>query len=412
MKKILSVLLAICLLAGMLSVVASAATPNEAFIRVGAPGKLKSLEIIVEEGGDAAYLLTNEDGKAIQEGADASNYNIKFEYKDGMATIYLKNAKLKNEYWAGMQIGRGDEIGKSDIYDFPVTVYTEADSEIEATYHENVVDDFGQISNGSYTGITTCANSTVFTGPGKLTIKSQRVFGIWGSNVTFKDANIYVHTSYDDISKISGYPSIWINDSDLVIDNTELTVLNNCGTTLWLSEKNRELTGNPYNIVIKNGSKVELTNEVSAQPAVGTMGKFIIDKSDVVIHAQSVPFNTKPEMTGVTALGGTKPSNAKEYNAKKATTYLYFVCGPDVQVPTIETLPPVTVPPTTQQVPPTTQQVPPTTNAAPNATEPVDTNTGSSNGAKVLIIVLVSFAVVGIGAAVAVIIINKKKGKI
>ena len=109
MKKFLSMLLAICLLAGMLTVVASAEDGvKQAGIRVGgrnAQGKYAHLNVIVVEGGGPKYLVTDEDGVASTAGATADNYNVKLEYKDGMFTVYLKGAKLINNNYNALSIG-------------------------------------------------------------------------------------------------------------------------------------------------------------------------------------------------------------------------------------------------------------------------------------------------------------------
>ncbi len=435
MKRIFSIFLAVLLLTGMLSIVASAEdidTTTEstvtvtAGIRVGtvdAQGKYAHLDLLVNEG-ETKYLLTDENGVARTDGASAENYNIKLDMRDGQATLYLKDAKLVNNRWHGLSIGYSATGTNPAVTDFPCSIVVESDSYIEGGKYSE-----GNMS-GSYQGLVFNNNHAgVIIGPGKLTVKSLRVCAITApAGLSLQSVKLEAENNYDSVPTES-YACIWVRNGNLTVDNSELTAINNNGSALLLSASNSSVAGAAAgDIVIQNGTKADLATKAGALPCVGTNGTFKIENAEVTITAQSQCYSAAPEMTDVVALGGTQKAGAALYNDEKSMSYTYFVCGPDVQVPTIETLPPVTVPPTTQQVPATTQQVPattqqqtpattqqvpPTTQAAPNATEPVDNGqTGSGIGLTVVVIVLAALAVLGAGTVTAVIIINKKKGNL
>jgi len=95
MKKVLSILIMICLIAGLLPVIASAATTAKVSIISDASGATTTLE--TEEGGEAKYMVTDADGLAHTETASATNYQIKFEWKSGgKPTLTLNGANLKH----------------------------------------------------------------------------------------------------------------------------------------------------------------------------------------------------------------------------------------------------------------------------------------------------------------------------
>ena len=414
MKKVLRVLLAFCLLVGMLSVVAGAedidvstesTVAATAGIRVGtvdAQGKYAHLDLLANEG-ETKYLLTDENGVARADGASAENYNIKLDMRDCQATLYLKDAKLINNHWHGLSIGYGATGANPAVTNFPCSIVVESDSYIEAGKYSE-----GNMS-GSYQGLTFSNNQAgSIIGPGKLTVKSLRVCAIVApSGLSLQGAKVEAENNYDS-AQTDPYACIWVRNGNLTIDNSELKVVNNNGSTLLISVSNSSVAGAASgDVVIQNGSKVDLTAKAGALPCVGTKGAFNINESEVTITAQSQCYYAKPEMTGVGALGGTQSSDAAPYNDEKSMSYTYFTCGPDIEIPE-ETTPPTTVPPTTEA--PAT--APPTTQAVPNATEPVDSNTGSGNGTMVILIVLIVIAVLTVGAAAALFIIQKKKGKL
>ena len=145
MKKVLSILITICLIAGLLPVIASAAETAKVSIISDASGTMTDL--MVEEGGEARYLKTEEGFARTQLPAAEDDYNIKFEWEDGgTPTLYLKGAELKNG--DGKRCILINNVGPEEY-----TIYTEEESTIE--------------TNGG-DGIFASARSVTVTGEGKL----------------------------------------------------------------------------------------------------------------------------------------------------------------------------------------------------------------------------------------------------
>ena len=178
MKKILSVLIALCLIAGLLPVVASAAAEAKVLVVSDAEANTKNTYTVAE--GNAVYLITD-GGAASTYGATEDNYNIKIDYTDGIPTVYLKGAELSTKS-APLQI-IGAEGGVEDYL-----LVVEEDSTLEST---------------GGTGLYVVSTNLTITGPGKLTIDSNKGYGIWFYNpkttdetkqtfhdLTFEEANV------------------------------------------------------------------------------------------------------------------------------------------------------------------------------------------------------------------------------
>ena len=91
MKKFIGLLLALCLIAGLLPVAASA--DNVKFDDSAKILLLGQLEMLVVKGGVAQYARTTEDGE-VQKCSVSDNWNIKFEYVDDWAVLTLRGAQL------------------------------------------------------------------------------------------------------------------------------------------------------------------------------------------------------------------------------------------------------------------------------------------------------------------------------
>ncbi len=156
MKKLFSLLLAICLIAGLLPIVASAAEASISFLS-GAGDAREALS--VTEGGEAKYMIT-EGGFAHSQTATAANYNIKFVWPaGGNPTIYLKGAQLKG---TDNQIA----VSISSTATIPLTYvfHTEEESTIEA-------------GTNAY-GIRSIGAHMSFTGDAKLNLIGNRSFAV------------------------------------------------------------------------------------------------------------------------------------------------------------------------------------------------------------------------------------------
>ena len=92
MKKLFSLLLVLCLIVGLLPVVASAAEEfqhdDTAKIRV-----MGKFDFTVTKGGEAKYARTTKNGEP-QQCSETDDWNIKFQYVDDWAVLTLKGAQL------------------------------------------------------------------------------------------------------------------------------------------------------------------------------------------------------------------------------------------------------------------------------------------------------------------------------
>lgn len=184
-RRILSLLLVICMVATLLPVMAGAEEAKVAAIRLAKSyGQNSSGDdvsfpetLTVTEGGDPAYAINKEDGLSTKSGANADNYNVKLEYPaGGVPTIYLKNANIVNNIGYGIT----PEYVKG-LFDMKIVV--EADSKITA----------------SMSCFYTKGGDLTITGPGKLTLETTElhsVFSVLKTNDTdrydlyLKDANL------------------------------------------------------------------------------------------------------------------------------------------------------------------------------------------------------------------------------
>ena len=336
MKKILSVLLVLCMMAGMLVGVVSAADPKQAVaILPGTDGKggHRTFFFVVSEG-ETKYALTMDEGYATESGASASNYNLKWTYPaGGTPTLYLKGAYLYNKEGAAIGFGRRNYQGYTDIYGFDVILYTETDSEVFADHKDFEGSICGQpglaFSNGG---------AATITGPGKLTCTSQSSHGISHSafkDFIIKDANLVVKANMP-----SGWgvrPAIYKSNGNLIIDHSTLDLYAHTGPAIWNSELHGERIGEKYDITIKNGSKVKGVSDIySTETSMcGTMGKVYIDASEVELISTGAEaskgircFQPKPVLSNVTAIGGKTQAKAETFNDKKNATTYYFKSTP------------------------------------------------------------------------------------
>lgn len=428
-KKILSVLLAVFLMVGMTSIMANATPAKQAWVQLpgaDSKGDYQALQVTFSEGDAARYYLTSEAGAVISTGADETNYNVKLEYPTGgTPTMSLKGATIINSQWNCITIGRINYGGYADITDFPFILKVETDSSLIAKTKDVEATICG------YVAIAGRGQDTLtITGPGKLTCVAESSHTVSNNaDLIFKDINI-------DIS--SEIPPAWgsrlavlVNGGNIVLDNTVMNLSTTAGPCMWISDEYTKLESDPYNITVKNGSKLTANNPNSNHPTIGCTGEITFDSSSVEIISKASCFKPKPVLTGVGAVGGTKPTNAKPYNEKKATSYTYFKCGTDIVAetePVTEATTPATEATTpatqaTQATTPATQATTPatkaTTPAGTQATKPAgtqattpatNTNDGEEEGGNnvLLYVVLGVLLAAAIAAAVIVVLMKTK----
>lgn len=436
-RRIFSLLLAICLMTGMLAMTAGAEEASQVFVKL-AWGESDGVEWILNAG-ETKYATTDADGKVTVLDSATDNYNIKVENPTtGTPTIYLKGATIKavptgfNSSDSKNPIAIGKAAKKDGdgnilvpaINAFSMNVKVESDSTLTTTN--------GTPLASSITGTLT------ITGPGKLTAVSDHMgYGMSVSNeLVLKDAKVDITSK---IATNQGVrPGLKMANGNLTVDNTELTIHTNSGPSIYISDSHYEMKGEAYDITIRNGSKLKLTNVNSNLAAVSCMGEITFDSSEIEITSKAKCFSPKPILTGVGAVGGTKPANAKAYNEKKAASYTYFKCGADLEVPTepttqatqpttpaTEATTPATqattpatqatTPAGTQATKPATQATSPATQATQSGaqtTTPVNTpdaDDGTDGGSNVLLYVVLAVLVAAVIAVPTIFLLLKKK---
>ena len=383
-KRILSLLLVMCMMAGMLTVMASAedaATPKKAAVRIHESASKRSF-IFATEGEPATYYLTNADGYYTKENASATNYNIKFEWPaGGTATLTLKDAKIvtNNPNTYGLELSKRSATSDGNteiITQFDLTIYVETDSSITA--------------NTSKAGIYAINEGTLtITGPGKLSVYSHEAAAIHKAygEVVIKDAKLKAEAPCANTAMTTA-PAIF-SGANITVDNSEVDLSANNGPAIYIAEKLQSTpNGDPFDIIIKNGSKVTATSAFNStqNSAVSCMGSIVIDNSRLEITTTNGMrvLSKKPTMTGVNALGGKNAEETEAYVEKNYAKYTYFVAGPDVVLPAPEE--PVT----------------------PPATDNDATNNSPQTG-DVDVLLLTAVAALAMFGFAGVVVINKKK---
>jgi len=249
MKKLFSLLLAICLIAGLLPVVASAAgeTAKISFIN-SAAGDTVTVE--TTNGGEPVYLIT-EDGVARTETANADNYNIKFQFVDGNPTVFLKNANLK-----GVDNKIAVSISSSAAIPLTYVFHTEAESTIEA-------------GTNAY-GIRSIGAHMSFTGDAKLNLIGNRSFAVGIYQADVKDAGPKFDIILDNANieltqnmQKGDYGSGFGNHTrDFIVDGGTLkaTLINS--SVFYSNTPNQN-----SNLYIKNSAKIEVVQGSDSESA-------------------------------------------------------------------------------------------------------------------------------------------------
>ena len=390
MKKILSLLLALCMVAVLLPCVALAAEGDAEtpYITVRLDhGGTKNWNGKYTAGMEPKYAITADDG-AISDGT-ADNWNIKLEYPDDNgATLTLKGATLK---YAAEKDYLCMISGSANL-----TIKVESDS---------------SITNKKCAAMHFSVTSTVtITGPGKLSLINDAgdaagiLFGAAKSldagKLVFKDADIEILVNGTSTTR---YGIGFTNNEGVVIDNSKIHIIggeksmgisglaiverNEAGALTrvapyWTSKG--EVV--PRNLVIQNGSVV--TGNATVREFIAVTGDVIIKDSTVEASAKNSVFIKKPVLEGeYTAVAGAKADGSKvvEYTPSKFASHKYFKVVPGVvdlgslgvatTAPTTEpTTAPTTEPTTEPTTAPTTE---PTTKPTTPATDPV-TNEGTT----------------------------------
>ena len=428
-KRILSLLLVICMVASLLPVIACAEDAKTAgvnFVKgytlnTAGDQVASTITLSTTEGGAAVYGLTTAEGLVTKDGANANNYHIKFEYPaGGTPTVYLKGANIKTEAGYGFYPSYAKGL-------FDLKVVVETDSQVE-----------------SYYGcIYTKGGDLTITGPGKLSLNVTSLHSAIGVlkpndidkyDLYLKDANIdikFTGTSGEIVS---------VENGNLYIENTtfkgtsvvgsafnikgDISVINSTvetdtswagfstpvgGITIEKSTLNIIAGFRPIDakkdVLIKD-SDAFLEGDHFENAAINVWGKFVIDNSTVEMFALKMPIFTEgtiPTFVGYyRAVAGENEKSATRYNEEFYDTYSYMKVVPadTPEETTEETYDDYTEETTKESTVGTSQT--PTNN--PTST-PSDT---LSNEDLVLVIVAVAMVLVSTTAAVLIIVKRRK----
>ena len=273
MKKLFSILLAICLIAGLLPVVASAAAATITFGHESGSTSANVAE------GDVVYFVT-EDGKVHNNGgvANAGNYQVKVDYTGSEPTIYLKGATItapKNTI---------------SVKDGAYTIVVEEESTVAST-NGNCI-----IAQNAHLTITGSAklNIDVKYGVGinmyETTLDSNNPNPLY--DLLFDDANINLTADGTQGSFCLGVGnharSITVDGGTFVAKSDKATVM-----YLYTGEMN-----------ITNGAQVDI--EVNDQSAFGRSKKvdFSMDSGNLKLRTSSAAFSFSQDST-IAFSGGT-----------------------------------------------------------------------------------------------------------
>ena len=242
-KKFLSLLLAICLIAGLLPIATAGADttataaptaapttaptettpslPSDISISIklcetGTPQNFLA-ELTAVRGGAPVYATTKTSGVPVPvtgSSAPSDNY-VKFEYpKNGIPTITLKNAKLRSA---------GNILDLSD-FDMPVKIVVTGNSSIESTTKNGIY-------RASYGDIT-------IVGPKKLTIDASICAIAFGgesytNSLTLKELTLKASSSAKENSCVLQIPG-----GNLTVDRSNVSLSSQAGSAVYLGHGN------------------------------------------------------------------------------------------------------------------------------------------------------------------------------
>lgn len=438
-RRILSLLLVICMVATLLPVMAGAEEAKSAAINLAKKYGQNSVgddvsfpeTLRVTEGGEAVYAITQEDGLSTKSGADAGNYNVKLEYPaGGIPTIYLKNANIVNNHGYGIT----PEYSKGI---FPMKIVVESDSKVTA----------------SMGCIYTKGGDLTITGPGKLTMETTELHSVLAVLKTndvdkydlyLKDANLDVTCSglsgalistelgsiYMENTTIKGLnknsSAITTNKGDIIATNCTIQY-ESSWSGFQATEGSITLTNCTVNaisgfkviyadkdVLIKN-CDAYLEGDHFENSAIDVWGTLTFDNSTVEMYALDMPIFTEgsiPTFVGYyRAIAGADKDNTSKYKEDFYNNYQYMKIVPadtpeESTEETYEDEPEESTEASTEG----TNQTPSneTTNGSANTPS---TNPGNNTEADNSTILWIVAAVVllGVFAVAAILIIKKSK---
>ena len=431
-RKILSLLLVICMVATLFPTVFGATESKVAGVRLAKSYSKNSagtdvadlLKLASTEGGTPAYAITTEEGLITKTGATAENYNLKFEYPTGgTPTLYLRNAKIINTL----------SYGITPDYDrglFDLKIVVESDSSITA-------------AKGC---VYTKGGDLTITGPGKLSLETTDVHSVLAvlktndvdrydlyitdanlellcngvssglliaelgdmylENSTIKGANkngIAIKTHNGNISATNCTLDIEATWSGFEVNNGGFTLIN-CTVNVISGFK---AIYADKDVLIKNCDAF-LEGDHFEHPAIDVRGEFVIDNSTLELYALDMPVfseATTPTFVGYyRAIGGRDQDSTSRYDEEFYNVYQYIKIVP---ADTPEESTEEATEETNEESTAGTNQTSSNQPTQKPSTNPVGTDVSADNGTLLWIVAIV--VLLGVFAAAAVIIIKKSK---
>ena len=432
MKKLLPLLLVLCMLVGLLPMAALADTAKKATISIESFTK-----VTVTEGGAAVYYKNSEYDMYDAEGnvmstkaykqvkSDENDWNLKVEWPTGgIVTVTLKNAKIVNAvngssgYWPSTnEDGEieykskklGAIIPTKDTEMMDIKVVLEGDNFIDCSYgvirgqvnnnFRNIIvegKNGGKLSGaGGQIGIHTAKGDLTFinaevelynekAGGGPVPIKSKNNITIQGGHIKATNTvNVAVSVETGNLTITDGKLTATSELSATVENNAAVNVKSGTITVNGNSELNINGICEPGMLakdIVINGGYVKvtspLTNGISASP-----GNVTINGGTVEVSATKA-FNRAPILAdNIGGVAGASADEADYYDETKFNQkYVKLTVGG--QKPPAPTTPPTTPPTAAPTTPPTA--APTSATAAPTSATAAPTgSTTAPTGATV-----------------------------
>lgn len=440
MKKILALILALCLMASVLPMAVMAEAPTEVTVKLRNIAKADDITVVLKNG-DVFYATSSLE-KAIVKHEDAeapADRYIKLEYVSGVVKATLKNfvIDVPNESQSRHAIEFTEGDYKVEMELIGDNVINHSDS--SAIYYKN---------SGGLTIFGAGNLSMSFGSADDFAVLAGAIWGFGGDLVLKSNFNIFI-----DSEKNTLHHAFLLNTGNIIFDGAKVNAKLDGGQVVFLGMPNPSKaqqvryrndldTDTSRSITIKNSeitSSGALSAFRSAAPAKISNSILKLSKTGTASGDASAIFVPVPTFEGdYTALGGlaSKPQNAKEFNPKKIGSYTYIEVlnyvketepttaptQPEETIPGGVTQPEETIPggvtkPAGNNTPAESKPVETTPNenapneTAPNATEPAGSNdNGGKSGSPLMIILIIMLCLVAAaGVAVGVVAFQNKK---
>ena len=322
-KKILSLLLALCLVVGLLPVMALAEEAATAFLCADTGAVLRPAK-----GGAALYWCTVNGEVSTKDATGAvageSNYNLKAVWPadSNEVLVYLKNFVVNNsKSGAALQIG-GKHGNNGPYSDFAAKVIVESDSSITKPTHHGL-----KLDNDHGSTITSVNNAKL-----TITCGNSQTALFSNSALTLKDTNIALSWKYYTALQVKGNLNIENSTLDLVYTNGNAGAI-----AVNLSDAMNKFvndSGVKRNILIKNSVVTSAKPGNTYTGAWINDGTVVIDNSSVQIAANVLAFQVVPEIKNCTAVygdyvdGGEKNKSFSDYPLSAGTVITAYSQGP------------------------------------------------------------------------------------